>query len=268
MLEKYKKKTVKKKEWEEFTSQDEEASKKYQKEFDHNNNLYNFKKIFKIPSFITIDNKFYNIEPAYPVKYDDINKSAELEDVERNHKMKFDACKTDINNLVLDPGKTNPIFVFLFVFDLGNFASFEKIKIYYEELNRIYNIKDKYKQVLIGNKSDLASTFCDSERDKISNFVTENNFADGKYIQISTKMITNFEFVYKNLIYNLFKIDYKTIVNKFFIESFDNILNSKESFSKSQRSSLKVNKVPGPEKYDSNPYDISTKESKYQHIIL
>jgi len=220
--------------------------------------LYNFKKIIKVPSFITLDNKFYNIEPAYPILFDDFNKS-ELEEVERIHKLKFDACKADINNLLNEPTKTNPTFIFAFVFDLSNFKSFEMVQIYHNELDRIYNINSKYKQILVGNKLDLSFNFSDEQKEKIKAFISNNNLT---YYEISTKMVFNFEIFYGSLFYTLFKNENQMFFDKFFMESFNYVLNSKETFGKSTRQSLRTNNFPGPEKYDSNPYDISTKGSK------
>lgn len=231
---------------------------KYLKEFEQNEKLYNFKKVIKVPLFTTLDNKFYNIEPTYPILFDDFNKS-ELDEVERVHKMKFDACKADINNLLTKPNKTNPVYIFCFVFDLSNFSSFEKIEVYYKELERVYNFKDKYKQILVGNKLDLAFNFKDEEKEKIKIFINEHNL---KYYEISTKMIFNFEIFYASLFYTLFKNESPMFLDKFFMESFHHILNFKETFAKSQRSPIKSNGVPGPEKYDSNQYDISAKDSK------
>lgn len=163
--------------------------------------------------------------------------------------------------------KDNPItYIFTFIFDLSSFASFEKIQIYYNELDRIYNIRDgKYKQILVGNKLDLAFNFQDSEKDKIKNFISNNNLT---YYEISTKMIFNFEIFYGSLFYTLFKNENPMFFNKFFMESFNYVLNSKETFSKSNRQSLKTNGVPGPEKYDGNPFDISTATSSQIFLIF
>jgi len=194
------------------------------------------------------------------MRFDDFNQT-ELDEVEKKHKMKFDQCKADLNQLLL-PEQTElekhshskSFFVFVFVFDLSNYASFEKVLIYYEEISRLYNFKDKHKQILIGNKLDLAFNFQDSEKEIIKKFINDKEL---KYYEITTKMIFNFEIFYGSLFYTLFRDENKMFYDKFFMEGFNYVLNSKVTFSKSSRSSAKLSLVPGPAKYE-NPFELPT----------
>ena len=96
--------------------------------------------------------------------------------------------------------------IFLFCFDLSEYKTLDKLKIYYEELNGIFQFEKSYK-ALIGNKVDKKKNL-GSEQIEILNFfrskkVDDNLVLDSSnlnkilvdnmpYYEISTKNFFNF----------------------------------------------------------------------------
>lgn len=231
------------------------ASQKFQSEkFDAN-----FTKVLSISKF-TIDLRFFPIINAEKFKYNE-NIHDELEELEKEHQMKFDKVKSDLEKIIMKASRPNMSFetkfVFVFVFDLENFETFDKIKVYYEELNKFLSIDDKHYKILLGNKLDRKTHFKSNQKENLFNFIEKNNF---KYYEVSTKMFYNFEILFENIFFdNLMDLN-EEFKSDYFKERFNYVMKLRPTFAKSERNAIKSNNVPGPQQYNANIYNIANEE--------
>jgi hypothetical protein len=214
--------------------------------------LINFTKVLTISNF-NLELKFFPISPADNIEFAD--KINEEDEALREHKLKFDNMKSELERIIMKQ-PTNPLaevkFLFLFVIDLKNFeSSFEKIRIYYDELNKYLNIEKQYFKAFIANKVDVKNI--NIPREELNQFLTSHSF---NYYEISTKMFFNFEKFFEKLFFDVLESSNESFSTKYFKERFNYIMTLRPTFARSERSALKSNDVPGPQKYDSNVYNI------------
>jgi hypothetical protein len=215
-------------------------------------NLINFTKVLTISNF-NIELKFFPISPADNIEFTD--KINEEDEALREHKLKFDNMKSELERIIMKQ-PTNPLaevkLLFLFVVDLKNFdSSYEKIRIYYDELNKYLNIEKQYFKAFIANKVDVKNI--NIHRDELNVFLNAHNL---NYYEISTKMFFNFEKFFEKLFFDVLESSNEAFSTKYFKERFNYVMTLRPTFARSERSSLKSNEVPGPQKYDSNVYNI------------
>jgi len=141
----------------------------------------------------------------------------------------------------------------LFVFDLSKFDTFKKIQIYYEELDRQFDIPKNHFKALIGNKVDKKRPFTHEEKEMVVNFINYHGF---KYYEITTKMIFNFEKFFEAMFFELYINQDDFFRTQYFQERFTHILNCRQTFPKAERVTNRIDDGPGPSKYDSNVYDL------------
>lgn len=126
--------------------------------------LTNFVKLFTI-SNLSIEKKVNIVSNPEPIAYNDAKEIVEeLDEIERTYKIRFDNVKQEIKKLIKLPNfnhnKLNDLstkHVFLFIYDLSNPETLEKIIIYFEQLNKefdFFNNPDYY-PIFIGNKIDI-----------------------------------------------------------------------------------------------------------------
>jgi hypothetical protein len=234
-------------------------SKKYSnREKQKLQSLINFSKILTVSKF-NLEFRFFPISPADILQFNDpLNEEAE-DSPEKNHKMKFDNIKQELERIIMkQPRQQGEVkMFFMFVFDLGNFVTFDKIKIYYEELNKYLNISKQHVKVLIGNKVDVKIPFNSGQKEIMLSFITENNF---QYYEVSTKMFFNFEKFFERMFFETFSNVREDFSESYFKERFNYILQYRPNFAKAERGALKCNNYPGPEKYDMNVYDLQNPE--------
>jgi hypothetical protein len=215
--------------------------------------LINFTKVLTISNF-NIELKFFPISPAENLEFGDkINEEDEA--AIRDHKMKFDNLKSEIEK-VITRNPTRPFtevrILFLFVIDLENFdKSFEKIKIYHDELNKIFNIGFQHHKALIGNKVDIKSLHID--RVGLNSWVQQEALI---YYEISTKMFFNYEKLFEKMFFEIFEKGKPAFASHYFKERFNYIMTYKPSFTRSERATITFDDNPGPQKYDSNVFNI------------
>ena len=77
--------------------------------------------------------------------------------------------------------------IFLFMYDLSDFTTFEKMMLYYHSLNRKFNLKEnKIKCIIIGNKSEKKILLNKEDNEKMNSFFKlDSNF---KKFEISNKL--------------------------------------------------------------------------------
>jgi len=186
----------------------------------------NFVKIFSI-SRHTIELKFFKIPFAPPLNKNE-NIMGAIDENELLFGMTFDKLKLafdKVNNM--DPklpfGMKSTI---LFVFDLSNFDTFYKIKTYYNELDKQFDIKHNNFRALIGNKKDKKRPFEDDEEQILSEFLQETGM---KYYEITTKIIFNFEKFFETLFFELYGDYDEVFKTQYFKERLTQVLHFRQT---------------------------------------
>ena len=186
-------------------------------------------------------------------------------DLVKNYKITLKTTKQEIQYYFNLPGIKKNISIehlFLFVFDLKDFSSFEKICVYFEELNKKFLISSNFKYVLIGNKMDQKKNFSNEEKEIFNSFISKYNI---KYYEISTLSFFHFETFFENL----FKEQFTQILNgNSYEKKLHDLLTNKGNFSKSEKSLTRIDSTPGPDKYNSNKYDLPKIESEFRNTFM
>ena len=205
-------------------------------------------------------------------------------ELEKDHNISFDGIRKDLNNklgskdTVIEQEKLNgfniSIFtLFVFLYDMSNFYSFESLILYYSKIARIYHIgeEENFKACIIGNKKDKKVKM-EKEQENIFNEFLKNTQL--KRFEISTKpyfLFDNFfiDFFLQN--FSMFnqnqtqtQLQNKKLLEDIdFIEQFKKLIKNKPKFSRSDRSQIILSSCsPGPE-YNINLYSFnSTDEIK------
>ena len=229
-------------------------------------NIYKTKIIFK-PYFIS---------PAEDIPYDSIPKDDEDSDYEfeKENKITMKGIKNDIDKIMnikktiieyekINGYKMNVYYIFIFLYDMSDFLSYESIIKYYTYLKKKYNSlgEENFIFCVVGNKNDK-KIILNNEQNKIMNdFIFKNNL---KQYEISTKPFFNFSKFFVELIKDNIGPLYEDLFKeKNFQKELSNIIESKSNFSKAIRTSFDPYiDNPGPE-YDLNIYGFnSIKELK------
>ena len=201
----------------------------------------------------TISLHFYPCLEATSVSYDFEPKEDDEEyDLIKTYRITLKTLKQEIQyyfNLPPMKKNCNIDHLFFFVFDLKDFSSFEKLCVYFEELNKKFLITSNFKNVLIGNKVDQKKNLSDEEKEMFETFVSKYNL---KYYEISTLSFFHFEKFFQNL----FKEEFNQITNSNIDNKLNELLSKKSNFSKAEKGLTRVDSNPGPDKYNSNVYDL------------
>ena len=147
--------------------------------------------------------------------------------------------------------------IFLFMYDLSDFTTFEKMMLYYHSLNRKFNLKEnKIKCIIIGNKSEKKTINKQDDNEKMEAFFNlDSNF---KIFEISNKLHFNFSKFLGELIESCVGND--AIYDK---DKLKIILENKNTFNKSKRGDLvKQNNNPGPDEYNVDIYNFPSLEER------
>ncbi len=223
-------------------------------------NLTNFTKVFHIAKTY-FELNFYYCPVAENLQFSD--KINEDEDSERIHKMRFDKLKKFIHIEIQKPAKKDMEikYIFLFVIDVTNSRSLDRIKVYYEELkkiylfdNRNYDNSNNFYSALIGNKIDLKLNYEEINKDSLDSFIRQYKI---NYYEISGKLNFNFEKFFEKMFFDLFEKEFQAFSTGYFKNRFLKLLYTTRTFSKETREFFKLNKNPGPDNYKNNPYDLN-----------
>ena len=219
--------------------------------------------------------KPYFISPAEDLLFDSNNNNEEDSDYEfeKQYKLTVKGVKRDIDKVmngektVIELEKLNGYgiyvyYMFIFLYDMTDYSSFETIIKYFDRLENKYKItkNDNLLACIIGNKKDRNILFAEEQLKTLHEFLNKYNL---KHYEISTKPFFDFSKFYSQLI-----IDNLSPMHSFFEENnfkqeLKKIIENKSNFSKAERGSLEnKEKNPGPE-YDLNIYSFnSMKELK------
>ena len=229
-------------------------------------NIYKTKIIFK-PYFIS---------PAEDIPYDSIPKDDEDSDYEfeKENKITMKGIKNDIDKIInikktiieydkINGYKMNIYYIFIFMYDMSDYLSYENIIKYYTFLKNKYNFnnEENFIYCVVGNKKDKKIVFNSEQNKTMNDFIYKNNL---KHYEISTKPFFNFSKFFVELIKDNIGPLYEDLFNeKNFQKELSNVIENKPNFSKAVRTSFDPYKDnPGPE-YDLNIYGFnSIKELK------
>ena len=192
---------------------------------------------------------------------EDISSDEEDEEIINEYQIRFSLTKKCIYNYlkILNNNEENNINenIFLFMYDLSDFTTFERMMLYYDSINRKFNLKEnKFKCIIIGNKSEKKTIIRQDDNEKMETFFNlDSNF---KIFEISNKLHFNFSKFLGELIESCVGDD--AIYDK---EKLRIILENKNTFNKSKRGELvKINDNPGPDEYNVDIYDFSSLEER------
>ena len=230
-------------------------------------------KLYNILKYKIAFKPFY-IKEADKLTFDYIPKFEDDSDyeIEKAKKISFRLVKQEISDCLIDTNLCIPIKnlgnykitienLFVFIFDLSNFETFEAIMLYYSTIAKKFHLDEAnsgISGVLIGNKIDKKLLF-DLRQQKI--FSTFLNKSGMNYYEISTRPYFTFEKFFEMLFIDL----YGKFRSHFQSEEFNNklnvILSSKPTFSQAERKNVeRKDNIPGPGTYNLNLYSYNSKK--------
>ena len=223
-------------------------------------NVYKTKMIFK-PFFIS---------PAEDLLYDSTPKDDEDSDYEfeKEQRLTMKGVKKDISKIMnlkktvieqdkLGGYKIYIYYMFLFLYDMTDYTSFETLIKYFDRLENKYEITSDENMIacIIGNKKDRNILFNEEQTKTLNDFITKYNL---KHYEISTKPFFNFSKFYTQLIIDNLGPMHESFEENNFKEELKKVVENKSNFPKALRTSLTGNeKNPGPE-YDLNIYSFNS----------
>ena len=227
-------------------------------------NLTNFTKIFNLAK-VYFEMNFYNCPLAQSIDFND--KINEEEEAETLHRMRLDKFKRFLKTEINKPNKNGMKikYLLMFVYDITNKQSIKKLKVYYDEMNKLFFIENQYNKhhvnyfrVLIGNKIDLKIPYAEVDQTFLTDFIQEKNI---KHYEISGKLNFNFEKFFEKMFFEVIGEDLNENINTdYFKNRFSKILSSNRTFSKETREFFKFNDNPGPGGYNNNQFELSSEK--------
>ena len=257
-----------------------DSDNKFNRNLNNNSDENNTKKkasiikLYNILKYkITLCPFYIKYADKYPLNYTPINDEDSDYEVELKYKLSFKNLKKNVKvNLFSEELKLEENFLkdyqiliknlFIFVFDLSDFQTFENLIPYYITLNKKYSFQNEENNIsciLIGNKSDKKIILTLEQQKLLDLFITEKKIP---YYEISTRIYFSFNKFFENiLLENLSQIDSSFSSNNF-VENFKQIFENKSSFNKAERNFNEIkNDVPGP-KYNINIYGFDSENER------
>ena len=227
-------------------------------------------KLFNVHKSKICIKPFY-ILPAEKMSYDYNPDDDSDNECDNDLNVSFKGIKNDINQIInnkktiieedkLIGYKITIYNVFLFLYDMGDFNTFEILVHYFDFIESNNNISSLENSIccILGNKKDINLSSTSEQKNIIQDFVKENNLL---FYEISTKPYFNFDKFFMDFILNSLNNNHEKLFNEFnFREEFEKIVTNKPTFAKSEREMHPKDLIPGPD-YDLNIYSfISTRE--------
>ena len=202
-------------------------------------------------------------------------------ELEKEHNLSFEGIRKDLNkslgmkDTVIEQDKLNgfntSIFtLFVFLYDMSNFYSFESLILYYSKIVKLYKINDleNFKACIVGNKSDKKVPMQVDQESVFNEFLKNTQL---KTFEISTKpfflfnnffidfFLENFSMFNQNQTQTNSMIQNKKLLeDTAFIDQFKKIVKSRSNFSRSPRNDIFASsRSPGPE-YNLNLYSFNS----------
>ena len=247
----------------------------------NNHPFYNPSKLYNINHYKILFRPFYII-PAQDLPYDYILIEEEDSDyeIEKEYKILLKNTKKDLTQKIiiqdtvisennLKGYKIGIENLFIFMFDLSNYSTFEKIMYYYKSFEKTFNLNSEEKNIsciLIGNKIDLKANMNQEENEVFQSFLSKTKM---EYFECSTKPFFKFEQLIKKIFFNVYGNYRENFKSDYFINRFNLIISSKSNFSHSERITFKFQNTnfPGPNYYNNNVYDLSSIDDIQKALI-
>lgn len=228
-------------------------------------NLTNFTKVFQIyKNYLEI--KFFLIPPAERIAFSD--NLADDDEVEKLHKIRFTNIKTAFSNIISKkPDNDLDVqYLLMFVFDITNNESLEKIRVYYEEINKHVHFEKSYFRILVGNKIDLKFPYEAINRDLLDSFIASKNLS---YYETSAKLYFDFPEFFERMFFDCLVSTYPPFDEPIFRTRMKNLLSCNATIPKDLRYKTLANEdIPGPDRYNTNVYDMAVEKGKLAIIKL
>ena len=240
-----------------------EEQKKFEYEEKKRIKCMQFSKIYRVGlNSLTIN--FYPCPEDESLQFDYELKDDEFYEFEKQNKITIRRQIKEIEKIIMkppeDPNSQIKI-LFMLCYDLSNFSSFQKIELYFSQINRHFKLGQESKIILIGNKIDKKIEFTPKEKEEIDEFKSKYTT---NYYEISTYLFFNFDnFLEKILVDNFGDINL-VVDNK---AAFHNIIHSNKTFTKEKRPQFGGDDNPGPNKYDTNPYCYPDDEKEFKKMF-
>ena len=168
---------------------------------------------------------------------EDVSSDDEDEEIVHEYHIKFTwTKKTILNYLRMFADNTNEKNtnedIFVFMYDLSDFSTFERMMLYYDSVNRRFKLhENKAKCVIIGNKSEKKMLFNKEDLEKMDSFYNLNE--SFQKFEISNKLHFNFSKFLNELIENCIDMNYDK-------EKLKSILENKFTFNKAKRVGMQI----------------------------
>ena len=247
------------------TIEETEEDKLYKKREENRINCMKFNKIYNL-GFNNLIITYYPCAEEQPLPYDyDLRDDDEFYQFEKTYKISIKQMVKEIEKIIIKPApnaKTKVEILFILCFDLSNFNSFEKLGIYFSQIERHFKLDENdYKIILLGNKMDKRANLKKEEKQKIEKFRTKYSL---NYYETSSLMFFNFEIFFEKLIIENF--GNLSIFNQY-RNKFHEIINTKKSFTKTKRPEFGGDDNPPANKYENNPYQYPTNEKEFKKMF-
>ena len=251
---------------EDYTKEELEQKKLEYRREEKRLDLMNFTKVYKIENN-NLEINFFPCIEAQPLPYNyEFREDDEFYEFEKEYKLTLKPLIKEIQRIIVKPPEnvnSQIEYLFLFCFDLCDVSSFEKLLLYFNQIEKHLKLSSNFKIVLVGNKLDKKIAMSNEQKEGIENLLTQLNTI---YYEISSLMFFQFEKFFEKLIFDNFgelSIFSKEESKKVFVE----ILTQKKSFSKAIREWYKDNNVPGSNKYNTNQFQYPYKRREFLKIF-
>ena len=214
--------------------------------------------------------KPYFIPPAEDLLFDSKEKDEEDSDYEfeKEQRLTMKGVKKDINKIMnlkktiiemdnLGGYKIYVYYLFIFLYDMADYTSFETLIKYFDRLEAKYEITsdENLLACVIGNKKDRNISFTEEQSKTLNEFINKYNL---KHYEISTKPFFNFSKFYTQLIIDNFGPMHEAFEENNFTEELKKVVENRSNFPKALRTTLVGNEEnPGPD-YDLNIYSFNS----------
>ena len=249
----------------ESLDQDNEEDKLYKRREENRINCMRFSKIYNL-GFSDLTLTYYPCAEEQPLPYDyELRDDDEFYQFEKTYKISIKQIVKEIEKIIIKPApnaRTKVEILFILTFDLSNFASFEKLMIYFSQIEKHFKFDENdYKMILLGNKMDKRVNMKQEEKEKFEKFRTVHSL---NYYEASALMFFNFEIFFEKIIIENFGN-----LNIFlqYRNRFHEIINTKKSFTKTKRPQFGGDDNPPANKYDNNPYQYPTDEKEFKRMF-
>ena len=246
------------------TDQETEEDKLYKRREKNRIECMRFSKIYNL-GFSNLEISYYPCAEEQLLSYDYELVEDEFYDFEKKHKISIRQIVKEIEQIILKPSdnsKTKIEILFILCFDLSNFASFEKLSIYFSQIEKHFKFSENdYKIILVGNKIDKRISLKKDEKEKIDKFRINYRL---NYYETSSLMFFNFDIFFEKIIIENF--GNLEIFNQY-RNKFHEIINTKKSFTKTKRPQFGGDDNPPANKYENNPYQYPTNEKEFKKMF-